>query len=875
MQKVVKVQTNFSLGEISPKMYGSFDLEQYGAALKTCTNFIPSHLRSLSRRPGTYFIKEVIDQNKDSRLIPFQYSNEQSYVLEFNDEQCRFFKDQGLILQARGITNGNFNSGISGWNDNSVPSATISYDSINDTLQLNGGGGATFAIATHDVITNAGTGVYTFTATVTGAAVVLRIGSSALVADIAITSLPVGTTSYNFNSNINQNIYISLLTADVADVDNITLVSSGYQIDVPYEDEDIQDLQYEQSFNVLYIAHPNYKPGKITRYGHDNWTFEYIDFNEYPYMDKNKTDITFTPSDVSGTITLTASDDIFVDTDIGRVVRYRSGDELISGVNLIDYPGSGSQIYFDIPFYPQTSDNVTVVLVDATGARTTKTYTASSTPTSGQFTIIDGQVKTGFTASETDLVQIYKTNAGSGIWGWGVITGFSDATEVTLLVQSVLTGTAASTQWRLGAWSETTSYPACVALFEQRLWWGNTEAQPNTLWGSRTGDFEEYSPDNDDKKGQVDDDTAVTFTLTTPAIRWIRGTQALVCGCQNGIIQITGSNGPITASTPFTRKDLSIESSKVLPCVAHNTVIYAEHLKKRIHALSYSLNTYGFQEADVSNFSDHLIGDSKIKSMMFSAVPNSLIWAITDDGRLLSCLFRPDKGLVGWSKHTLGGSNVQIRSMATIQGSDYSELWVVARRTIDGDTVDYIEVLQNDFEFQDIEDAFFVDSGISYDGSPIASFTNLDHLEGETVVVLADGMVHPDCVVTGGEITLNDSYSKVHAGLSYNSDLGTLNIEFNNSPGTAQIMKTRIYEVNAKLYNSINFKVGQDINSLTRKTFRETSDNIGESIPLFTGDYVFKYDGSFKTGSNILIRQDQPLPITLLSLTFKLEISDN
>lgn len=872
MSKITKLQANFSLGEVSPKMYGSIDTEQYGAAATTCLNFIPLHLRCLARRPGTYFIKSVEDPTTISRAMPFQYSNTQSYVLEFSESGIRFYKDQGIILPTRLISNGTFTSTISPWSDVSDDG---SVGASGGKMAFTAGMGETSSVQ-YPAISNPGDIDYTLTLDTFTNDIGVQIGTeSDLDAYYSGTLSPGLAQSINFTSTNTAPLLITLGTTDVsAQADNIVLsTSEGYTIACPYLESEISELHYEQSFDVMYITHPSHKPKALTRYGHDNWSLADMAFDEPAWMDINKTDITLFPSGTTGTVTITASEDLFVSTDVGRAIRYKASDELIYNINLITYPGTGSQIYFDITFYPQTSDNISSSIIEADGSRTGLSYT-SGTPGAGEFRIVNGQINTGDTLSTTQLIEIKQTNAGSGIWGWGTITGYVNGTSVSVSVQSDFAFAHESTQWRLGSWSVTTGYPKAVTLFEQRLWFGNTVAQPNTIWGSQTASFTNFQPDNIDKKEQVDADTSVTFTLNTPAVKWLKGTQALVIGCQNGVIQITGSNGAITAANNFTRKDLNIESSDVLPTVAYNTIVHVEHLQKRIHALSYALSTYGFQEADVSNFSDHLVRDDKIKQVAFSSTPNSIIWALTDDGRLLSCLFRPDKGLVGWSRHELGGTDVVIESMAVIPGADYSELWLVVTRSIDGDSAQYIEVLQADYEFQDQELAFYVDCGISFDGSPTQSFNGLDHLEGETLSVLADGAVHPDVVVSSGAITLDDDYSIVHVGLGYNSDFETLPISAQGQEGTTQPDAARIFQIDIKLYNSLNMLVGKDSTSLTRKTFRETSDNLGQAVPLFTGDYIFNYDGAFKFGdTKVFIRQDQPLPFTMLALICKLEIN--
>ena len=91
-------QTSFAGGEISPELYGRSDLQKYAVALRRCENFIPTPTGALVNRPGTQFVREVKDSTKATRLVPFIYSQTQSYVLEFGDLYIRFHTNGGTVV---------------------------------------------------------------------------------------------------------------------------------------------------------------------------------------------------------------------------------------------------------------------------------------------------------------------------------------------------------------------------------------------------------------------------------------------------------------------------------------------------------------------------------------------------------------------------------------------------------------------------------------------------------------------------------------------------------------------------------------------------------------------------------------------------------
>src|SRR6056300_944333 len=98
MARVAVQLTNFTGGELSPRLDGRNDLAKYPTGCKTLENMIIFPHGSAARRSGTQFVAEVKDSSKETRLIPFEFSTTQTYILEFGDQYIRFYKDNGQIL---------------------------------------------------------------------------------------------------------------------------------------------------------------------------------------------------------------------------------------------------------------------------------------------------------------------------------------------------------------------------------------------------------------------------------------------------------------------------------------------------------------------------------------------------------------------------------------------------------------------------------------------------------------------------------------------------------------------------------------------------------------------------------------------------------
>jgi hypothetical protein len=167
---------------------------------------------------------------------------------------------------------------------------------------------------------------------------------------------------------------------------------------------------------------------------------------------------------------------------------------------------------------------------------------------------------------------------------------------------------------------------------------------------------------------------------------------------------------------------------------------------------------------------------------------------------------------------------------------------------------------------QNVADAFYVDSGITYSGSATTSITGLNHLEGETVQILADGSTHADKVVSSGSVTLDRSASKVHVGLSYNSLVETMRLEAGADDGIAQGKVKRIHGATVRFLDTVGAEVGPDTSNLDRIPFRDSSMSMDTAVPLFNGDKEISFPSGYDNDSQVVVRQNQPLPMTIVAI---------
>ncbi|WP_415713331.1 hypothetical protein [Maridesulfovibrio sp.] len=294
-------------------------------------------------------------------------------------------------------------------------------------------------------------------------------------------------------------------------------------------------------------------------------------------------------------------------------------------------------------------------------------------------------------------------------------------------------------------------------------------------------------------------------------------------------------------------------------------MIFLQREGRTIRELSYSFEADGYVAPDLTILAEHLTRSNYITEWAYQQSPDSIIWMVRDDGAMIGLTYQREHEVVGFHRHSTDG---KFRSVCAIPGPTQDEVWTVVEREVAGTVRKYVERMENQFGGEGSRDAFFVDSGLSYDqGVEDTVFTGLEHLEGKTVSVLADGAVRPDVLVKEGTITLAAPAKVVHAGLPYVSNMKTLRIEGGAMHGgTAQGRKKRISHVIVRLFQSLGLQVGYDGEHLERAPFRTSADKVGGAPALYTGDYEVKFNRGYDRDGQIYIRQDQPLPLSVLAL---------
>jgi hypothetical protein len=412
--------------------------------------------------------------------------------------------------------------------------------------------------------------------------------------------------------------------------------------------------------------------------------------------------------------------------------------------------------------------------------------------------------------------------------------------------------------------------PSCVSFFEQRLVFANTNNNPQTLWFSKAGDYENFTTG-------TNADDAMIYTIASNqvnAIQYLKAVRTLIVGTSGGEFTVSadGTDASITPTNVTIKRQSSFGSAGVDAIPAGNAVLFLQKAKRKIRELAYNFDSDGYVAPDLTILND-TVTKTGINEMIFQQEPDSIIWCVRNDGVLAGLTYQRSENVVAWHRHIFGGSfgsgDAVCESAASISGVlTEDELWVIVKRTINGATKRYVECFSDfDFDETDANDFKFLDSHLSYSGSATTTLSGLAHLEGQTVSILADGSAHANKTVSSGSITLDRSVTKACVGLAYDSVLQTMRIEGGAAEGTSQGKTKRISKVVLRLFETVGVKVGPSLTQLETVPFRTTSSDLSAPVDtLLAGDKEIEFRDDYNSDGFIFIKQDQPLPCSVLAI---------
>ncbi len=818
------IQPSFGAGEIAPMLRSRVDLQKYASALARAQNFFIHPQGGASNRPGMRWIASTKDSERRAVLIPFKFSSDDSYMLEFGHLYVRFYRG--------GDTPGQV---------------------------LDGG--------------------------------------------------------------------------------------SAYEVATPYTEDEVAELDPNQSADVIYLSHPDHEPMTLTRNDNTDWVLDEYVNEGGPFMLGNTEETTITADAVTGNVALTASADLFDALHVGalwKIIHAIEGQavaaSLTSATSTASVSCGGT---WRLITHGTWTGKIQVEVSTDNGTTWTvvRSFSSVNDYNADTFGTIDEDVSlvrvTCYSYTSGTIAVDITADAYTHV-GIARITQVNSPTVAIAEVLDTLGDTTATEDWAEGSWSDYRGFPACSCFVQDRLAFAFTRSEPQTAWLTQASDYVNFR-----RSIPLVDSDGITVNLPSRQVNGIRS----MIGLRDALLALTSSadwsigpadNGILSPTSVKTSLEGYSGSSTVRPCIVRNRAIIAQPMGTVIRDLAFDLTT-GYTGDPINVLAAHLFQGKQVVCMAYAQEPDSLVWVVLDDGTLLSMTYMKEQEVLAWTPHETDGL---VEWVATIPGNGFDEVWLLVNR--DGDR--FVERMAPRMITTNPEDQFFVDAGLSLDlpkditgaskANPVViaaaahgfvdgdlvdisdvegmtelngkrymvasagvndfalkteaganvngtayttyssggvarkvvtEVTGLDHLEGRTVAILGNGSVYPRQVVVDGAVTLSPGASRVHAGLPYRAILETLSIEAPQTNGTLQGRKIKIPEVAIRFLNSRGGTVGRD-DDHQDKIIQRRNEAWGAPIALFTGEHKKVISSTYKSGASITIIQDDPLPMTVLAI---------
>jgi hypothetical protein len=843
MPRTTLALTSFVSGEFSAKMDGRTDFDKYSSGAKKMENMLVHPQGAATRRVGTQFISEVKTSSLKTRLIPFEFSTTQTYMLEFGNQYIRFFKDKGQITESNKTI-----TAITAANPAVVTSNSHGY-SNGDFVIISGVVGMTEVN-----------------------------GKTFKVADKTTNTFELQDVD---GTDINSSGYTAYSSGGVA--------NKIYQITSPYLTAELFDIKFAQSADVMYITHPNHEVMKLSRTGHTSWTLADVEFTDGPYLATNTTATTMTPGATTGDDqTLTASGSTFVSTDVGRLIRFSAGYAKIRSYTSAtvvkidikdDFSGTGSTADWKLGAFSDTTGHPSCVsffeqrLVFAGTTDEPQTVYFSKA----------GDYENMTTGTNADDAMVYT-----------IASNQVNAIRYMKAVRTLIIGTTGGEFTISADGTDASITPANVTIKRQSSFGSaNVDAIPAgnaVLFLQQAKRKIRELAYNFDSDGYVAPDlTILNETITKTGINEMSYQQS-----PDSIIWCARDDGQLVGLTYQRSENVvawhrHILGGKSQECtitvsdyanIASGTKLTFTKSDGTEVVFTSTTGTAGTDEFKTQTNNDTTADNiyTAINAHSDFTVSNPAAAVVTiretapEATGFLTCVSADTTRLTVQNE-----TAAIVESVASIHGSlNEDELWVIVKRVVDGSTRRFIECFSDfDFDETDSTDFKFLDSHLSYSGTSTSTLSGLDHLEGQTVSILADGAAHANKIVSSGAITLDRACTSACVGLAYNSVLQTMRIEGGAAEGTSQGKTKRISKVVLRLFETVGVKVGPSLTNLETVPFRTTSSLLSSPVDtLLAGDKEIEFRDDYNSDGFIFIKQDQPLPCSVLAIYPTLVTSD-
>lgn len=927
MAKASPAVRSFNAGEFSALLDGRVDLERYSASVRSLLNYVAAPQGPAIARSGTAFVAPGYSQAHRSVLVPFVFSADQARVLEFTNGRIRIFTEDGLQVSAPDVATVTSLAGapmaFTTPNAYDVGDEVVlsgfpaSYNLNGEVVTILTAVGTSYTVAKVyptgvTVVNGLASRVYHIPCNYTEAErEALRAVQSVDVMylftglgrprklsrfgdyDWRLTNtqfndgpyMPINETTTTLTPSATGN-KVSVLTSDTGGADDASgssfrpIIAGTKSSPVVFLERDIvytlDEANYYKAFDAddaTYWASDTQQYGVLnyipaTPFAADGYTIYIAKDNQdttYGMKDYAPSSWTFEGYTGSAWVVLDTQEE-YVLYDGNKSVFF----ELSNSVAYQQYRIVITALYRNGLIEPRIRR---LVMREKDGA----TFTLTASANAGI------NADTGF--KTTDVGRLVRLKGSDGTWRSCEITARSSSTVVTVkLLGEPLLNTNAIKEWRLGYWSNTTGWPGTGEFFEDRLWMAGSTEAPDVFAGSVTGDYENFS--QTDSQGTVLDDSAIVLRLNSrklSRILWITSdTRGLLMGTGSEEYTVASPGGGVLTARDVKARPATRRGSKeVEPVSVDNQLLFVQRGGRALREFAFVFEVDGYKAPSMTQLAGH-IGVVPFAEMAYAQEPHSIVWVRREDGTMAGLTYNRDENVIGWHQQDFAGGYVE--SITVIPQSDglQDALWLSVVREVGGEDKRYIERLTRFWDFDtELEDAFFVDSGLVYDGAEIDTVYGLQHLEGEDVYGLTDGRPVGPLTVENGSVTLSYPASRIVLGLGFEGRGEIPRLESGASDGTAQGKTKRINSMVLSVWRSFGGLIGiynAEAKAFVYEPLQYPGDyDVIEEITLYTGMIgpITPSPGYDMDGFIAFVRpKESPLPFNITAIMPQLNTQD-
>lgn len=675
-------QKAFSGGELSPSLYARTDIQKYYTGLRTLRNMYVMRHGGATNRPGTKFIGESKYSTRKCRLIEFVFNDEDTFIIEMGHEYFRFIKNDSYIKEAaksiEGITQAN----------PAVVTITGHGYQNGDEVFINGVQGMLEVNNRNFIVTNATANTFELS---------------------TLDNVGLDSTSYGLYSGSGSTRKI-------------------YEVVTNYIEEDLFDIKFVQSADVLTFANRFYPPQELKRYADDDWELTEIEFKPGVERPTGLSAVKGPAGSKTFRYKVTAVDPETFEESLAalnsvtrNITNATQTNPVVITSNAHGYQ-DGDEVYIkDVVGMEELNGQAFIVVgvtantfeLEGIDGSLYGAYVSGGTINATFVEITaaaDGTSASPHVISWTSILGIAEYNVyqdDNGIYGLLGIAGTNSFNDIGVLPDLTETPPLARNPF-IGEGN----YPATVTYIQQRLAFASTDNDPEKIWMSKTANFKNFTTSS-----PLQADDAVTFTMVGRQVNEVRNMVdlgRLIILTSGGEWTANGNDAGIITPTEINSRQYGYSGSATLaPVIIGGDALFLQARGSIIRDLAYNSDVEGYRGNDLTIFSSHLFDKYQINDWSYQQIPNSILWCVRNDGILLGLTMVRDQQMLAWHRHDFEGGTVE--SVATIPRGNEDFIHVVVNRVINGRVTRYIERMTTRF-INDIKDLTLLDSNISYDG---------------------------------------------------------------------------------------------------------------------------------------------------------------